>query len=57
MAEHRGKIPVGKGVPSESELLKPLIFPNSQRAFKIFNGALAVGRLLSTFHLLYKIRA
>ncbi|KXJ12414.1 uncharacterized protein LOC110242208 [Exaiptasia diaphana] len=43
MADHRGKIPVGKGIPSESELLKPLIFPNSQRAFKIFNSVLAAG--------------
>ncbi|XP_031557584.1 uncharacterized protein LOC116294176 [Actinia tenebrosa] len=43
MADQGGKIPVGKGIPSQKELLKPLIFPNNQRAFRLFNAALATG--------------
>ncbi|XP_066027605.1 uncharacterized protein [Pocillopora verrucosa] len=31
------------GVPNRSELMKPLIFPNSQRAFKIFTYLATLG--------------
>ena len=31
------------GVPNRSELMKPLIFPNSQRGFKIFIYAVTIG--------------
>ena len=37
--------PVIPGVPSRSELMKPLIFPNSQRGFKIFTWVATVGKL------------
>ena len=46
MAEHKGNVGKG-GIPSEQELLKPLIFPNSQRAFRLFNAALSVGEFQS----------
>lgn len=34
------------GVPSRSELMKPLIFPNSQRGFKIFTYVVTVGEYI-----------
>ncbi|XP_032222557.1 uncharacterized protein LOC116604387 [Nematostella vectensis] len=38
-----GKRPIGKGIPDQNELLRPLIFPNHQRGFKLFNAAIATG--------------
>ncbi|CAH3174692.1 unnamed protein product [Porites lobata] len=38
--DHFPEIP---GMPNRSELMKPLIFPNNQRAFKIFTVIATVG--------------
>ena len=37
------------GVPNRSELMKPLIFPNNQRAFKIFTYLATLGEYLKKF--------
>lgn len=34
------------GVPNRNELMKPLIFPNSQRAFKLFTYAVTIGQYI-----------
>jgi len=45
MAEGKGGSRVGEGKPPnvKPDLLKPLIFPNHQRSFKIFNFVVAAG--------------
>ena len=45
MAEGKGGSGVGEGKPPnvKPDLLKPLIFPNHQRSFKIFNFVVAAG--------------
>lgn len=35
---------IAQGIPDQKELLRPLIFPNSQRAFKVFNAAVGIGK-------------
>lgn len=40
---HRDPFPEIPGMPNRSELMKPLIFPNSQRGFKIFTVVATVG--------------
>lgn len=44
--KHRDHFPEIPGMPNRSELMKPLIFPNSQRAFKIFTVVATVGECI-----------
>ena len=39
----RDPFPEIPGMPNRSELMKPLIFPNSQRGFKIFTVVATIG--------------
>ena len=45
--DSRKKVPVKHGIPDQKELLRPLIFPNSQRGFRIFNAAVGIGTFTS----------
>ncbi|XP_068762559.1 uncharacterized protein [Montipora capricornis] len=40
---NRDPFPEIPGMPNKSELMKPLIFPNSQRGFKIFTVVATIG--------------
>lgn len=41
--KNRDPFPEIPGMPNRNELMKPLIFPNNQRAFKIFTVVATVG--------------
>ena len=48
MAEGKGGLGIGGGKPpihSDPDLLKPLVFANNQRGFKIFNYFVAAGKV------------
>ena len=44
--KRRDHFPEIPGMPNRSELMKPLIFPNNQRAFKIFTVVATVGKCI-----------
>ena len=41
----RDPFPEIPGMPNRNELMKPLIFPNSQRGFKIFTVVATISKL------------